>query len=74
MLYKLHHQKLGNTEKTVRNNGVWLTRQRKFGILNTLGGLLAVFFAARKQGILSKQNDNPWPALFTCQPRVIGYS
>ena len=49
MLYKLHHQKLGNTEKTVRINGAALTRQKKFAILNMLGGHVAVFFAARQQ-------------------------
>ena len=50
MLYKLHHRKLGNTEKTVRINGVALTRQKKFAILNMLGGRVAVFFAALAAG------------------------
>ena len=63
MLYKMHERKLGDTEKTGRINGISLTIQVKFGMINMLGGHVAVFFAARKQGDQPQQNDNPWSAL-----------
>ena len=50
MLYKLHYQKLGDTEKTGRINGISLTMQVKFGMINMLGGRVAVFFAALAAG------------------------
>ena len=46
-LYKMHEQKLDNTEKIERINEGELTRQLGFGTINMLGGFLAVFFAAR---------------------------
>jgi hypothetical protein len=42
-LYKMHDQKLDNTEKIERINECELTRQLGFGIINMLGGFLAVF-------------------------------
>ena len=50
MLYKVHERKLGDTEKTGRINGTALTMRPEFGILNMLGGRVAVFFAALAAG------------------------
>ena len=50
MLYKVHEQKLGDTEKTGRINGTALTMRLEFGILNMLGGHVAVFFAVHVAG------------------------
>ena len=46
MLYKVHERKLGDTEKTGRIHGSLLTIRVEFGIINMLGGRVAVFFAA----------------------------
>ena len=46
MLYKLHYQKLVDTEKTGRIHGSLLTIRVEFGMINMLGGHVAIFFAA----------------------------